>query len=137
MASEVRTGTLLAGFRVESLLGDGALGAVYLAAEPTSGRRRALKLLAPAPARADRCRPRRRLLARLRPVRVPGRCPAVRSRERALRRLRPPQRTGAATLRSEAGASGRLRRRLCNRLGEDAGRALLHVRRAGPGRERG
>jgi predicted Ser/Thr protein kinase len=58
MASEVRTGTLLAGFRVESLLGEGAMGAVYLAAETTSGRRVALKLLAPELARDERFRRR-------------------------------------------------------------------------------
>jgi predicted Ser/Thr protein kinase len=58
MASDVRTGTLLAGFRVESLLGEGAMGAVYLAAETTSGRRVALKLLAPELARDERFRRR-------------------------------------------------------------------------------
>jgi tRNA A-37 threonylcarbamoyl transferase component Bud32 len=58
MASEIRTGTLLAGFRVESLLGEGAMGAVYLAAETISGRRVALKLLAPELARDERFRRR-------------------------------------------------------------------------------
>ena len=47
MPAEVRTGTILAGFRVESLLGEGAMGTVYLAEETSSGRRVALKLLAP------------------------------------------------------------------------------------------
>ena len=48
----------------------------------------------------DDRRPRRRLLARLRPLRVPGRDAAVRSRERAVGRLRPPERAAAAPLRA-------------------------------------
>src|SRR5213592_965828 len=58
MPPEVRTGTLLAGFRVESLLGEGAMGSVYLAEETNSGRRVALKLLAPELARDERFRQR-------------------------------------------------------------------------------
>src|SRR5213596_3633076 len=58
MRPEVRTGALLAGFRVESLLGEGAMGTVYLAEETSSGRRVALKLLAPELARDERFRRR-------------------------------------------------------------------------------
>ncbi len=46
MASGIESGGLVAGFRVRSLLGEGAMGAVY-AAETEDGRRVALKLLAP------------------------------------------------------------------------------------------
>jgi predicted Ser/Thr protein kinase len=46
MASEPRSDADLAGFRVESPLGEGAMGAVYLAEETSTGRRVALKLLA-------------------------------------------------------------------------------------------
>jgi tRNA A-37 threonylcarbamoyl transferase component Bud32 len=55
---EVRTGALLAGFRVESLLGEGAMGTVYLAEETRTGRRVALKVLAPELARDERFRRR-------------------------------------------------------------------------------
>src|SRR5881392_2857210 len=58
MRPELRTGALLAGFRVESLLGEGAMGTVYLAEETTTGRRVALKLLAPELARDERFRRR-------------------------------------------------------------------------------
>lgn len=58
MPLEVRTGTVLAGFRVESLLGEGAMGRVYLSEETTTGRRVALKLLAPELARDERFRRR-------------------------------------------------------------------------------
>src|SRR5207253_6337917 len=58
MRLEVRTGTVLAGFRVESLLGEGAMGTVYLAQETSTGRRIALKLLAPELARDERFRRR-------------------------------------------------------------------------------
>ena len=58
MRPEVRTGALLAGFRVESLLGEGAMGTVYLAEETSTGRRVALKLLAPELARDERFRRR-------------------------------------------------------------------------------
>src|SRR5207253_3742412 len=58
MRLEVRTGTVLAGFRVESLLGEGAMGTVYLAQETRTGRRVALKLLAPELARDERFRRR-------------------------------------------------------------------------------
>src|SRR5436309_5113410 len=58
MRPEVRTGALLAGFRVKSLLGEGAMGTVYLAEETTTGQRVALKLLAPDLARDERFRRR-------------------------------------------------------------------------------
>src|SRR6478672_10657386 len=58
MRSEVRPGSVLAGFRVESLLGEGAMGTVYLAEETTTGQKVALKLLAPELARDERFRRR-------------------------------------------------------------------------------
>ena len=58
MRPRVLTGTVLAGFRVKSLVGEGAMGAVYLAEEISSGRRVALKLLAPELARDERFRQR-------------------------------------------------------------------------------
>jgi serine/threonine protein kinase len=57
MQSSTPTGTVLAGFRVEASIGEGAMGAVYLAADST-GRRVALKLLAPELARDERFRRR-------------------------------------------------------------------------------
>ena len=47
MSSTVAAGTILAGFRVESLLGHGATGAVYLAEDTKRGGRVAIKVLAP------------------------------------------------------------------------------------------
>jgi ABC-type transport system substrate-binding protein len=58
MPMDVRAGTIIAGFRVESLLGEGAMGTVYLAEETTSGRRVALKLLTPDLANDERFRAR-------------------------------------------------------------------------------
>jgi serine/threonine protein kinase len=58
MRATVLTGTVVAGFRVKSLIGEGAMGAVYLAEEILSGRRVALKLLAPEVARDERFRQR-------------------------------------------------------------------------------
>ena len=58
MRAPVLTGTVLAGFRVKSVVGEGAMGAVYLAEEISSGRRVALKLLAPELARDERFRQR-------------------------------------------------------------------------------
>jgi ABC-type transport system substrate-binding protein/tRNA A-37 threonylcarbamoyl transferase component Bud32 len=58
MQSAVRTGTVIAGFRVDSLIGEGAMGAVYLAEEVATGHRVALKLLAPELARDERFRER-------------------------------------------------------------------------------
>lgn len=47
MPSTVAAGTILAGFRVESLIGHGATGAVYLAEDTKRGGRVAIKVLAP------------------------------------------------------------------------------------------
>ena len=58
MSSPVAIGSVVAGFRVDSLIGQGAMGAVYLAEETTTGRRVALKLLAPALAEDERFRER-------------------------------------------------------------------------------
>jgi ABC-type transport system substrate-binding protein/tRNA A-37 threonylcarbamoyl transferase component Bud32 len=58
MQSAVRTGTVIAGFRVDSLIGEGAMGAVYLAEEVATRRRVALKLLAPELGRDERFRQR-------------------------------------------------------------------------------
>ena len=58
MRPELRSGSVVGGFRVESLLGRGAMGTVYLAEETTTGRRVALKLLAPELARDERFRRR-------------------------------------------------------------------------------
>ena len=58
MSSSAAIGSVLAGFRVESLIGQGAMGAVYLAEDTATGRRVALKLLAPALAEDERFRER-------------------------------------------------------------------------------
>jgi serine/threonine-protein kinase len=57
MPSPVRTGTVVAGFRVGSPIGEGAMGTVYLA-DDRSGQRVALKLLSPELARDKRFRQR-------------------------------------------------------------------------------
>jgi serine/threonine protein kinase len=57
MRSPIAPGEVLAGFRVESLIGEGAMGAVYLA-QDANGRNVALKLLAPEFARDERFRRR-------------------------------------------------------------------------------
>jgi ABC-type transport system substrate-binding protein/tRNA A-37 threonylcarbamoyl transferase component Bud32 len=57
MHSELATGTRVGGFRVISLIGEGAMGTVYLA-EDASGRRVALKVLAPDLSRNERFRRR-------------------------------------------------------------------------------
>ena len=57
MRSNIETGTVLAGFRVESLIGKGAMGAVYLA-KASDGRSVALKVLSPELAEDDRFRQR-------------------------------------------------------------------------------
>src|SRR6185437_467493 len=57
MPTPVRTGTVVAGFRVGSPIGEGATGTVYLA-EDGSGQRVALKLLSPELARDERFRQR-------------------------------------------------------------------------------
>lgn len=56
MASAIRSGTLFAGVRIETLVGEGATGAVYLAEEPGGARRVALKVLARELADDDRFR---------------------------------------------------------------------------------
>lgn len=58
MQPSVDTGTVLAGFRVESLLGQGAMGAVYLAQDTATGRPVALKLLTPELSEDERFRQR-------------------------------------------------------------------------------
>src|ERR671938_147388 len=58
MPSEVRTGTLLAGFRLGDVVGAGAMGTVYLAEDTRTGGRVALKVLPPELARDDRFRQR-------------------------------------------------------------------------------
>ena len=58
MQSSVGTGTILAGFRVESLIGRGATGAVYLAVDTKTSQRVALKLLTPELSEDERFRQR-------------------------------------------------------------------------------
>ena len=58
MQFEVATGTLVGGFRVVSLIGEGAMGRVYLADDVREGRLVALKLLLPELARDERFRRR-------------------------------------------------------------------------------
>jgi predicted Ser/Thr protein kinase len=59
MSSPVAIGSVVAGFRLDSLLGQGAMGAVYLAEDRESaGRKVALKLLAPELAEDERFRQR-------------------------------------------------------------------------------
>lgn len=58
MPSELQAGQVVAGFRVEKLIGQGANGTVYLAEDMTSGDRVALKLLAPELAGDERFRQR-------------------------------------------------------------------------------
>jgi ABC-type transport system substrate-binding protein/tRNA A-37 threonylcarbamoyl transferase component Bud32 len=58
MGSPLAAGTVVGDFRIGSLLGQGAMGSVYLAEEVSSGSRVALKLLAPELARDERFRQR-------------------------------------------------------------------------------
>src|SRR5437867_11622194 len=58
MRSSIAAGSMVAGFRVDSLIGEGAMGAVYLADDATRGEKVALKVLAPELARDDRFRRR-------------------------------------------------------------------------------
>ncbi len=54
----LETGSVVGGFRVVSLIGEGAMGAVYLAEDVATGERVALKRLAPMLARDERFRKR-------------------------------------------------------------------------------
>ena len=58
MQSDVGIGSVLAGFRLESLIGEGAMGSVYLAEDTKRGGPVALKLLVPQLARDERFRRR-------------------------------------------------------------------------------
>jgi len=58
MRSAVTAGTILAGFRLESLIGEGAMGAVYLAEDTRRGGPVAVKVLVPQLAQDDRFRQR-------------------------------------------------------------------------------
>ena len=58
MPSELRTGDIVAGFRVTSLIGQGAVGSVYLAEDTRNGNRFALKLLGDEVAQDERFRQR-------------------------------------------------------------------------------
>jgi serine/threonine-protein kinase len=54
----LQTGAVVAGYRIESVLGSGSMGTVYSAEEAALGRRVALKILAPSLARDTRFRER-------------------------------------------------------------------------------
>jgi tRNA A-37 threonylcarbamoyl transferase component Bud32 len=58
MSAPVAAGSVVANFRVESLIGQGAMGGVYLAEDTTTGRQVALKLLPPELAQDQRFRQR-------------------------------------------------------------------------------
>jgi len=58
MQSEVSIGTLVGGFRIVSLIGEGAMGRVYLAEDVRDQRRVALEVLVPELARDERFRQR-------------------------------------------------------------------------------
>jgi ABC-type transport system substrate-binding protein len=58
MTASLEPGTIVAGFRIESFVGEGAMGRVYLAQETATGRHVALKLLGPELARDERFRRR-------------------------------------------------------------------------------
>ena len=58
MPSELRTGDIAAGFRITSLIGQGAVGSVYLAEDVRNGNRVALKLLGDELAQDERFRQR-------------------------------------------------------------------------------
>ena len=58
MPSRVATDTVIAGFRVQSLIGAGAMGSVYLAEDTRTGERTALKVMTPELAEDERFRQR-------------------------------------------------------------------------------
>src|SRR5690348_4875588 len=58
MRSSVGVGAVVAGFRIEALVGEGAMGAVYRAEDTVDGGRVALKVLAPELAGDERFRRR-------------------------------------------------------------------------------
>jgi ABC-type oligopeptide transport system substrate-binding subunit len=58
MTALLEPGTIVDGFRIESFVGEGAVGRVYLARETATGRHVALKLLGPELARDERFRRR-------------------------------------------------------------------------------
>jgi ABC-type transport system substrate-binding protein/class 3 adenylate cyclase/tRNA A-37 threonylcarbamoyl transferase component Bud32 len=58
MSSNLTSGTLVSGYRIDRLIGSGATGAVYLARDETLDRPVALKILAPEMARDERFRER-------------------------------------------------------------------------------
>ena len=58
MRAQVATGAVVAGFRIESLIGEGAMGSVFVAEDTRRGSRVALKVLAPELARDERFRER-------------------------------------------------------------------------------
>ena len=58
MSSQITSGTLVSGYRIDRLIGSGATGAVYLARDETLDRPVAVKILAPDIARDQRFRER-------------------------------------------------------------------------------
>ena len=74
-------------------------------------------------------RARRRILARLRPLRMPRRCTPLRPRLRAVRRLRPPQRTPTQAHRPTPRPAPSLRRPLRHRPRQEPRRPLPDLRR--------
>jgi serine/threonine-protein kinase len=58
MRAQVATGAVVAGFRIELLIGEGAMGSVFVAEDTRRGGRVALKVLAPELARDERFRER-------------------------------------------------------------------------------
>ena len=58
MRATLTRGTILGDFRVQSLIGEGAMGSVYLAEKVEDGRRVALKVLSPQLAQDERFRRR-------------------------------------------------------------------------------